>query len=176
MQNTTRQRSLIYLQLRFLIIFAAIYGFFQTLYFMVPYDVLRDVIYHYGIVGVSADILNLLTNENVSAVENKLTSSKAILVIIRGCDGMGSLFLLTAAIIAFSTTIKHKILGLAIAIVGLYLINQFRIIGLYFVVAYQKDLFLLIHTYLAPTLIIAICALFFAWWIHWSNSFSASTT
>ena len=170
MLNSINRDSLIYLQLKFLLIFVAVYGVFQGLYFLIPYDILQNVIYHYGIVGVSADILNIFTNENVSAVENKLTSSKAILVIIRGCDGTGSLFLLCAAIIAFSATIKHKLYGLIIAALFLYAVNQIRIIGLYFVVAYQRDLFLLIHTYFAPTLIIAICALFFAWWIHWSKS------
>jgi exosortase family protein XrtM len=49
-----------------------------------------------------------------------------------------------------------------------YLLNQTRVIVLYFVVAYRNDWFGLLHDYLVPTLIIALCSLFFAWWATWS--------
>lgn len=151
-------------EIKFLLIFVLLFAGFQWLYFLIPWEVLRDVVYHFGIVSVSVDIINFFTNENLSAIENKLSSSKAILVIIRGCDGSGSLFLLCSAILAFSASIKDKIIGLFIGIVLLYCINQLRIIGLYFVVAYQREYFLPIHTYYAPSLIVIICGLYFAWW------------
>ncbi len=153
-------------EIKFLLIFLALFGLLQWLYFLIPWTVLKDIIYHYGIVTVSVDIINFFTNENLTAIENKLSSSKAILVIIRGCDGSGSLFLLCSAILAFSATVKDKIIGLIFGITLLYIVNQLRIIGLYFVVAYQKEYFLPIHTYYAPSFIVIICGLYFAWWAY----------
>ena len=156
-------------EIKFIVGFLFLFCVLQGLYFLIPWSVLRDIIYHYGIVSVSADIINLITDEATSAIENKLTSSKAILVIIRGCDGSGSLFLLCSAILAFTTTLKNKLMGLLYGIILLYLINQLRIIGLYFIVAYKKEYFLPIHTYYAPTLIVILTGLYFAWWAYRSS-------
>lgn len=157
-------------EIKFILGFIGLFAVMQWVYFLIPWSVLRDIIYHNGIVAVSADIINLFTNENTQAIENKLTSSKAILVIIRGCDGSGSLFLLCAAILAFTATWKNKLFGLLFGILLLYAINQIRIIGLYFIVAYQKQYFLPVHTYYAPTLIVIISGLYFAWWAYRSSN------
>ncbi|MEM8844040.1 MAG: exosortase family protein XrtM [Pseudomonadota bacterium] len=141
----------------------------QTLYFFIPENILRDYVYHYGIASVSTEIINGFTDENVRAEENKLVSSKAILEIVRGCDGIGTMLLLVSAILAFPTSTKNKIIGIVSGVLFLYIVNTARIIIIYFIVAYQYDWFLVTHTYLAPTFIIALCALFFAFWIAKSN-------
>lgn len=160
----SRKHKLPLKELKFLALFIAIYGVLQFLYFQIPDKVLINDIYYHGIVSVSADIINLFTDENVTASENKLSSSKAILVIIRGCDGAGSIFLLIAAILAFSATVKDKLVGVIAGVALLYIINQIRIIGLYFIVAYKETYFLPVHTYFAPTLVIILSGLFFIWW------------
>ncbi|MEM7304135.1 MAG: exosortase family protein XrtM, partial [Pseudomonadota bacterium] len=109
-------------ELKFLLLFIAIYALFQFLYFKIPDTILKNDIYYHGIVSISADIINFFTNENVTASENRLSSSKAILVIVRGCDGAGSIFLLIAAILAFSASIKDKVIGIISGIALLYII------------------------------------------------------
>lgn len=157
-------------EMRFLVIFLGTYAIFHTVYFMVPDTVLRDVVYYHGIVAVSESVIDLTApGEHVSAVQNKLLSSKAALEVVRGCDGAGALFLILSAILAFSTTIKRKLLGLFLGLLLIYVLNQIRIVGLYFVVAYQREWFLPIHTYFAPTLIVIISCVFFAWWAFWSR-------
>jgi exosortase family protein XrtM len=157
-------------EIRFLLVFVICYALFHTAYFMVPDSVLRDVVYYHGIVQVSEGVIDLAApDERVSAVQNKLMSSKAALEVVRGCDGSGALFLIMAAIIAFSATVKRKLLGVFLGLVLIYLLNLTRIVGLYFVVAYQRDWFLPIHTYFAPTLIVIVSCIFFAWWALWST-------
>ena len=156
-------------EIRFLLLFIAIYVLFQWLYFLVPWQFMRDIVYHYGIVSIAAEILNPLTQEIVLAAQNKITSTKAILEIVRGCDGSGSMFLLSAAILAFSCGIKHKLNGLLFGLALLYVINMIRIVGLYFIVVYHGDWFLPVHTYFAPTLVILLTALFFIWWVKRAN-------
>jgi exosortase family protein XrtM len=137
---------------------------------MVPNSFLAETVYHNGIVSISANIINFFAPVEVtSAISNKLVSSKASLEIVRGCDGAGATFLLMAAILAFSATWKRKLTGLIGSLALMYVLNQVRVIGLYFVVAYERNWFNLLHTYFAPTLIIVICCIFFLWWVKWSS-------
>ena len=152
-------------ELRFLLVFLSCYGLLHMAYFMVPDKFLRDVVFHTGIVTVSQSVINISApREHVSAVGNKLVSTKASLEVVRGCDGSGALFLIMAAILAFSATLKRKLLGLFLGLALIYGLNQIRIIGLYFLVAYQRDWFLPVHTYFAPSFIVIVSCIFFAWW------------
>ena len=50
-----------------------------------------------------------------------------------------------------------------------YLLNQARIIILYFVVAYRPDWFTPLHTYYIPTFLIVVVCIFFASWAMWAT-------
>ena len=148
-----------------IVLFLGFYGLFHSLYFGLPDNVLRDVIHYYGIGLLCSSLIHFIAPlEQVSAVHNHLQSPLADLVIVRGCDGAGVLFLVMAAILAFPASLKQKLIGLLLGVAFMYTLNLVRIIGLYFVVAYHNDWFLLVHTYLAPTLFIIVACLFFAWW------------
>lgn len=156
---------------RFIARFALLYVLFEALYFLIPNDFLIDVLYRQGIVGPGATVINLVSPEqNVSPEANRLVSPRAILEIIRGCDGSGTLFLLLAAVLAYPASWRLRAVGLLAGIVLVYVVNQVRIIGLYFVVAYHEAWFLPIHTYYAPTLIVVICGLFFTCWVWLADS------
>lgn len=154
-----------YRQIKFLVLFGLFYCIFHGLYYLVPDDFLREQVYYHLIIAFCADAINWISaNERVIGADNMLRSSKAALEVVRGCDGAGSLFLIVASVLAFSCSVKHKLKGLILGVALIYLLNQIRIIGLYFVVAYQKSWFLPIHTYYAPSFIVMLCVLFFAWW------------
>lgn len=154
----------------FLGLFIGIYAVFHYSYFAISDDVLRDVVYHKGIVTISRDLINLLAPiEQVQGIQNRLLSARANLEIVRGCDGAGAIFLVLAAVLAFSANWKNKVVGVLAGFVLMYTINLCRIVGLYFIVAYKRDWFLPVHTYFAPTLIVLLGCLFFAWWAMWST-------
>ena len=161
------------LELRFLLFFLVSYAIFHSAYFMVPDSFLRDVVFHHGIVAMSQSVIDFAApGEHVTAVNNKLLSPKAALEVVRGCDGSGALFLILSAILAFSATVKRKFLGVVLGVALIYGLNQIRIIALYFIIAYQREWFLPIHTYFAPTLIVIISCIFFAWWAFGSRRLS----
>jgi exosortase family protein XrtM len=123
------------------------------------------VVYYHGFGVLCAQLIHFFAPlEQILAVHNHLQSPRADLEIVRGCDGAGALFLLMAAILAFPAPFKRKLKGVVLGVLLMYSLNLIRISGLYFVVAYHKDWFLLVHTYLAPTLLIVLACLFFAWW------------
>jgi exosortase family protein XrtM len=149
----------------FLLVFPVAYGVLHFLYFALPDALLRDVVHYYAIVLPAIAFLNFIApNEAVSALHGSLQSGKASLEIVRGCDGAGAMFLLVAALIASAADFRRKLLGIASAILLLYMLNQLRVIALYFVVAYRRDWFGPLHNYAVPMLVIAASVLFFLWW------------
>jgi exosortase family protein XrtM len=146
-------------------VFIGLYAAFHLMYFQIPDEVLRNIIYRYGVVQVCADLVHLISpSDPVMVVENSLQSAGVNLEIVRGCDGAGALFLLIAAILAFPATFKQKISGLVLGVALLFGLNTLRITGLYYIAAYYPDYFSIIHIYFAPTLLIIVICLFFAWW------------
>jgi exosortase family protein XrtM len=149
------------------ILFVVCYVLLDYCYFKIPVDLFINVIYYHGVVAVCAELINMFASlEQVLAQQNHLISSKADLEIVRGCDGAGVLFLLVSAILTFPGKWRWKLIGLALGICLIYLINIVRICILYFVIAYHPDWFSLIHTYLAPTFMVMTGCTYFAWWMY----------
>ena len=155
--------------LRFVVIAAVLYGLFHLAYHKIPDDTLRKVIYPNVIGHAAAKVINTMTpDRKVRVRDNSIISSKAVLNIVRGCDGSGVWFMLMAAIIGFGGRIRHIVAGLLLGTAVVYVINQVRIIGLYYLVEWDRTWFPPVHTYYAPTLIIFLIAAYFLWWTRWS--------
>jgi exosortase family protein XrtM len=149
--------------------FVVAFSAMHALYFTVPDRVLRDRVHYYGIIIPGAAAVKLIApDEPVVATKGSLRSRTATLDIVRGCDGAGMAFLLVAAVAAFPAPWKRKFLGLAAAVVVSYLLNQGRIVALYFVATYRNDWFTVLHGYFIPGFLIALCSMFFLWWTSWA--------
>jgi exosortase family protein XrtM len=152
----------------FLLMFPAVYGVLHFMYFALPEDVLRHGVHYYGIVLPAVALLNVFApGEGVYAQIGSLHSARASLEIVRGCDGAGVVFLLVSAILASSAGMKRKLLGILAGTVLIYLLNELRVIALYFVIAYRNPWFGPLHNYFVPMLLIAATLLFFLAWTSW---------
>ncbi len=151
--------------LGFVALFTLLYVVQHGVYQWLPDQFLADVAYRHGIVAGAASVIEWFApGERVAVDSNRLTSPRAVLEIVRGCDGSGVLFLLFAAVLALRAGPRHTATGLLGALLLVYLLNQLRVVGLYFVAAYRGEWFTPLHGYLAPTLFVVIAALYFAWW------------
>lgn len=154
---------------RFIFWFISIYLLMHGLYLLVPDRILAEQIYPVAVGAVSAAAINTISPDAKARAEsNSVKSARAQLDIVRGCDGSGVVFIVTAATLAFATSVRRKAVGLLLGLLVVYLINQVRIVGLYFVVANRVEWFPFLHTYLAPTLIIVLVCLYFSWWTRWA--------
>ena len=155
--------------LRFVVAAAVLYGVFHFAYHKIDDDTLRTKIYPNLIGHPAAKVINTMTpDRNVRVRDNTISSNKAVLNIVRGCDGSGVWFMLMAAIIGFGAKFKQLLVGVVLGTLVVYLINQVRIIGLYYLIEWNRMYFPPVHTYYAPTLIIFLIAAFFLWWTRWS--------
>lgn len=156
-------------QITFIGLFAAIYAVFHYLYFLIPNEVLTTLLYRWAITEPAAWVINMIAQgELVSAEYHKLISNNVILEIVRGCDGSGVFFLISAAILAFRAGWQRTLSGLLLALLLVYALNQLRVIGLFFILIHQPEWFTPLHTFYIPSLLIVIAGLFYLNWLNWA--------
>lgn len=161
---------------RQLILFVGCYWLLNYIYFQIPDEIYSNVIYHYGVVLLCADLINAVVPlEQVATIRNHLVSLHADLEIVRGCDSAGVLFLMISAILVFHASLLQKALGLIYGIALIYCLNILRVSGLYFLIAYHREWFEFVHLYLAPTLITLAACIFYAWWAFGSKDVAQSS-
>jgi len=96
---------------------------------------------------------------------NKIIIYKSFSVeIIDECTGLLEIIIYLSAVLAFSTTIKNKLVGIAIGIPTIFIFNIIRIFVLLFIGANSKSLFDFMHLYFwQATLILMIGTIWIGW-------------
>ncbi len=168
-----KKSNIDYSILRTVLIFFLVFFSFSYLYHIARNTWVETLVIDTITVAPSAFLINKIEpDEMVHAVEHRLISSNARLSVLNGCEGTETLFLIIAAIMAFPTRWKHRLAGLMLGIVLIYTANQFRIVGLYFTLRYEREWFSAIHGFIGPTAIITIGCLFYIWWTRWPEQTS----
>ena len=86
--------------------------------------------------------------------------------ILNGCNGVYVMAILISAVLAFPSTWREKMVGLAIGIPGVQAVNLIRIVSLYYLGLRRPDLFEEFHLYIWQAgVIIASMAI----WIFWAE-------
>jgi exosortase H (IPTLxxWG-CTERM-specific) len=84
--------------------------------------------------------------------------------IIDECTGLFEMLIYLAAVISFPTTVRKKLVGIAVGIPAVYVFNILRIMILLIVGAVSKSFFEFMHLYLwQVTLIIMISVIWIGW-------------
>ncbi len=169
---THRDAELLHMQvLRLLVIFVLVFSVLQVGYQAGRGTVVEKAAIDIATVKPSVWLINRLNpQESVQARGSSLVSPQVRLSVLSGCEGTESMFLIVAAIAAFRSSWRHKLVGLTLGVLLIYLANQARIVGLYFALRHDRELFAALHGYIAPTLIIAVGFLFYLWWMQWVQS------
>ena len=87
--------------------------------------------------------------------------------IMPGCNGVEAMICLAAAIIAFSSTWKQKIVGLITGFFAIQALNIVRIISLFYLLQWNKEWFDWAHLYIWQALIILDALIIFILWVRW---------
>ena len=183
-KNTPQQKvpqpgifSIGFAELRFALVFLLIFSVLQFGYSASRGSFFEWLVIDFATVRPSAAVINLIApGEQAHAQGHRIVSAQGGLNILNGCEGTESMFLLLAAIVAFTASWLRKLKGALIGILLVYLLNQLRIVTLYFVAHQDKHWFDLLHGYIAPTLIIVLTCVFFLWWAANSTAVKVETT
>lgn len=157
-------------EIMFVLVFSLIFVAAQSLYFFsgklkFPYYLQK------GNAAVSALVINVFTPAENARVEGKtLAADGMALEIAWGCEGIEGIFLIVAALTAYSMRRRHKILGIIAGTFFLYWLNIVRIVALYYTIKYNPALFDLMHMYVGQTFTIFFGVMFFIIWIYLFSS------
>lgn len=115
-------------------------------------------------------ILSWLSSEPVWAEGHRILTATSRMSVLNGCEGVESIFLMIAAILAFPSTVRQKAWGLMSGVTVVYLTNQLRIASLFYAARYNRTAFDALHGYIAPTFIVLVGILFY---LHWLKRITA---
>lgn len=103
--------------------------------------------------------------EAVRVDGRRLITANSALRVTRGCEGMEMLLLLTAGILAFPSSIRHRVRGFCWGLILVYALTLARLALLHFTLRYSPRAWDLLHGVVLPLGPVLLIALYF---LHWS--------
>ena len=87
-------------------------------------------------------------------------------LIAAGCNGVEAMILLIAAMLAFPSPWRHKLVGIAIGVIAIQALNLVRIVSLFFLGMWNETAFEWAHLYVWQALIMLDALVVFLLWIR----------
>ena len=84
---------------------------------------------------------------------------------LNGCEGIDVAFLLVAAMLVAPLAWRWRLAGLLLGLPLVFLLNQARVMALFFAYRSEQALFNLLNAAVAPLLLIVAVGGFFAFWL-----------
>ncbi len=119
-----------------------------------------------GFLQPAALLLNLLSDgPTVVAADRALSSSLARLNVVRGCEGIESICLSIAALLAFPASAGRRAQGLMLGIALAWTLCVLRLCVLQVTLTKANDWWPAMHGVVAPLLPLVCIGAFMAWWM-----------
>jgi len=120
--------------------------------------------------GTSAALINLFTPQEVAVARgSSIVGRDGAINIRRGCEGVEALFLLIAACAAYPFAVPLRLAGIAAGSLLVFVVNQARLLTLYYSVRQAPALFDSVHGLIAPLLLIICTVGFFIMMLEWDR-------
>lgn len=153
------------------IIFFVTVGIFIYLYYLL----VESGPFH-SFMAVTAQITAFLLNlfgQNVALNDTIISSSKFAYQIVDLCTAVMPMLIFAAAILAFPARVKEKILGLLFGWIGIFAVNQVRLISLFFIGIYAPGIFETAHLLVWQSLMILLAI---GLWLIWVYKYVRTTS
>lgn len=153
--------------LRFFLLFLTIQAILFTAeltppgqqYFVVPFTSV--------LANISAFLIELTGREIIATgVVIRDASTLFAVEIAAGCNGVEAMILLVAAMIAFPSPRRYKLVGIVIGIIAIQTLNLARIVSLFFLGMWNETAFEWAHLYVWQALIMLDALVVFLLWIR----------
>ncbi len=120
------------------------------------------------IAKASGFALNLI-GQDIQMQGTIIRSSRFAVNIRNGCNGVETMIIFLAAVLAFPSPWRARIIGLVFGCLAIQLVNLVRVVALFLTGAYFPALFDSSHTVIWQTIVILFGVLL---WIYWANRFA----
>jgi exosortase/archaeosortase family protein len=165
-EETRAQRRKVH-PLSLLLIFMAAFFALQWAWGQARGTAVERLIIDQATVRPAAFLVNLISpGTSAYADGSRIKAPGGGINILNGCEGTEVLFLLYAAFLAAPLAWRARLLGTGAATLFVYVLNQARIVALFFANRADAELFDALHGMIAPLLLIACSLLFFLYWLQ----------
>jgi archaeosortase B (VPXXXP-CTERM-specific) len=144
--------------------FFIIVGIFIYLY----YRAVESDPFH-GFMAFTASVTGFLLNlsgRDVVVNDTIVSSTIFSFQVVDLCTAVMPMLIFTAAILAFPAKIKEKVIGLLLGLVGIFMVNQIRLISLFFIGAYAPGIFEVAHLLVWQSLMILVAIGLWLIWVY----------
>ncbi len=155
-------------EISFLVIFLLVLGGGFTL---ISVNAVNDHViepFTAAIAKTSGVVLKLI-GQDITMQGTVIRGSRFAVNIMNGCNGIETMIIFLAAVLAFPASWKARLIGLVLGAVAIQLVNLIRVVALYLTGAYFPTFFDSSHTVLWQTVVIVFGVLL---WIFWANRFA----
>jgi exosortase H (IPTLxxWG-CTERM-specific) len=149
--------------LAFLARFGALLVLFYVAVAVRPVDRTAVVPFTSAIARVSGAILNAL-GEPAAVSGTEIRSPSFAVRIENGCNGLETVLLFAAAVLAFPAPWKRRLAGLLLGFAAIELVNLVRVVSLFLIGVHRPALFSASHTVLWQSFVVLFGVLLFLSW------------
>lgn len=144
--------------IRFVVTYVVLMGVFFLLIGLKPVQEVLDINggYSNAIVILTAKILGIFGVEPITYQGTLLHLPSISLDVEFGCNGLEAVMIYTVAVLTFPATWKNRLIGFVAGFLVIQVLNLIRIVALAYAGVYHRDLFDLIHIYVAQGVMIAV--------------------
>ncbi|HEU4389291.1 MAG TPA: exosortase H [Blastocatellia bacterium] len=151
--------------IRFLLPFALIFGISYLIFGIAP-GVRLGLIKPYTLfLAKAVAAIVSLFGAGAVAQDTVVRSPRFILDIAMGCDGVEPSCLYLAGVLAYPTTWRARLIGLALGVPLIHVINLVRLVGLYYAGVYLPAVVEELHVYVAQTIVILLSTAILIFWL-----------
>lgn len=122
-----------------------------------------------GLVAKASGIALDLIGQDIQMTGTIIRSDRFAVNIKNGCNGVETMIIFLAAVIAFPSSWRSRIIGLVGGCLAIQAVNLIRVVALFLTGAYFPALFDSSHTVIWQTIVILFGVLL---WIFWANRFA----
>ena len=155
--NNTESKTSSVSIVRFIVTYVLLMGLFFVLLGLTPVRNVIDVngAYSNAIVVITAKILGLFGI--TSTYSGTLINLPSISLDVEfGCNGLEAVMIYCVAVLTFPASWKNKIYGIVLGFLVIQVLNLIRIVALAYAGVYHKELFDMVHLYVAQGVMIAV--------------------
>lgn len=126
-----------------------------------------------GLARVSAGLVTLFDPHVVSSGKMLQSTRNGFAVSIEaGCNGIEAALILIAAMLAFPAPWKHRLIGIAVGLAAVQVLNVVRVVSLFYLGQWSASAFEWAHLYLWQALIMLDVLIV---WLIWIRTLPAKT-
>ena len=117
-----------------------------------------------GFVAHCSSILMNIFGAGTKVTGNILSTSEFSIDIVDGCNGIYATAILISGVIAYPASLRNRFLGIVLGVTAIFLVNQVRVISLFYMGLLFPDIFQEVHVYVWQPIIILWAIIVWDFW------------